>query len=140
MRRGLHSAHPFAARCFLFLVMVGCWLSVGIGASLAEEESRSWQGNWNNRKFGTSGALQCTATTSDGKKFEAQFRATFRGKESTYNVTMTGTKKSERVLLEGTATIGGDSYRWNGYIEGKTLFGNFRSNSGNNGTFKLDQK
>jgi hypothetical protein len=46
-------------------------------------------------------------------------------------------KKDNRTLLEGTSTVSGDSYQWTGYVEGDTLFGKYRSASGNNGEFRL---
>jgi hypothetical protein len=36
--------------------------------------------------------------------------------------------------------VEGDSYQWTGSISGQTMSGNFRSGTGNNGSFQLQAK
>jgi len=116
------------------------FLAAMSGRSIAQKsEEKSWQGTWNNRARGTSGPLKCTATPTDDKTWDAQFNGMFMGRRFNHKVKIDATKKSDRTLLDGTATINGDTYRWSGYVSGCVLYGRFRSGSGNNGDFKLQQ-
>ncbi|MCA9146597.1 MAG: hypothetical protein KDB05_27650, partial [Planctomycetales bacterium] len=105
----------------------------------ADDKPMSWQGTWNNRKYGTDGPLKCTAKAKDANTWEAKFEGTGLGKPFTYEATMTTTKRGERTLLQGTSTVSGDQYQWTGYVEGDSLFGKYRSASGNNGEFILKE-
>ena len=100
-------------------------------------EEATFRGTWNNRKFGTSGPLSCTATVKDDETWEAKFQGKFMNRDFNYDATIKTSKKSGRTVLQGTATIDGDQYLWSGYVNGKELFGKFRSRKGNNGTFRL---
>jgi hypothetical protein len=104
-----------------------------------EENKKSWEGGWNNRKYGTNGPIKCTVSPKDEKTWEAHFEGTGLGKPFSYNVTLETLKKGDRTLLQGTARISGDVYRWTGYIRGKVFFGKYRSASGNNGQFKMQE-
>ena len=97
----------------------------------------SWQGSWNNRKFGTEGMLRCTATVKDEKTWEAKFEGTGLGRPFTYNVEISTTTRGERTLLQGTSMVDGDSYQWTGEVQNGMLIGTYRSASGNNGEFRL---
>ena len=117
------------------------FLAATSAPSVAQKpEERSWQGTWNNRARGTSGPLKCTATIKDDKTWDANFQGMFMGRPFNHKVSIDVTKKSDRTLLEGTATISGDTYRWSGYVSGRVLYGRFRSGKGNNGDFKLQQE
>lgn len=102
-------------------------------------DEKSWQGTWNNRARGTSGPLKCTAGPKDAKTWEAQFDGMFMKRSFSYKATMEAAKKADRTLFQGTTTVDGDTYRWTGYISGRTLVGKFRSAKGNNGDFKLQE-
>jgi hypothetical protein len=124
------------------LVLLG---SLGLVATAAthspaqDTAEKTWQGTWNNRKFGTSGPLKCTVTAKDDKTWDATFEGMFMSRRFSHKVTIAATKKGDRTLLEGTATIDGDSYRWQGNVAGRVLYGRFRSGSGNNGEFRLTE-
>jgi hypothetical protein len=102
-------------------------------------DEKPWKGTgtWNNRRFGTTGPITCAITPKDEKTWEAQFDGTGAGRKFSHKVTMETTKKSDRTLLQGTATIDGDTYRWTGYLNKEGLFGNYRAAGGNNGQFRL---
>jgi len=106
-------------------------------ATVTPGEKMSWQGTWNNRKYGTEGPLKCTATVKDETTWEAKFDGMGLGRPFAYDATMKVSKKDNRTLLEGTSTVSGDSYQWTGSVEGDTLLGRYRSASGNNGEFRL---
>jgi len=99
----------------------------------------SWEGTWNNRKYGTKGPLRCTVKVKDANTWEAKFVGTGLGKPFTYQAIIKKTKRGERMLLQGTSTISGDQYRWTGQVEGDKLSGKYRSGSGNNGEFHLKE-
>jgi hypothetical protein len=109
------------------------------GVGLAQDKEKSWQGTWNNRRAGTTGPLRCTATPKDDKTWEADFEGMFMTRRFNYTVTLATARRSGRTLLQGTATIDGDEYRWEGYTDGRVLFGRFRSAKGNNGEFRLQE-
>lgn len=127
------------------LVTTLCWMiawAPAISTRIWAEDANtnmSWAGNWNNRKYNTNGPLKCVASPKDAKTWNAVFEGTGIGKPFKYDVTLQAMKKGNRTLLEGTSTIDGDVYRWTGYIEGGALHGKYRSASGNNGEFKLQQ-
>ncbi len=98
-----------------------------------------WRGTWNNRKFGTKGPLICTAAVKDDKTWQAVFSGTGIGKPFKYEVTISTNKKNGQTLLQGTSSVDGDTYRWSGKVQGKTLAGRYRSASGNNGEFQLQE-
>lgn len=106
-------------------------------ASSSKASNMTWQGSWNNRKFGTKGPLVCTAKAKDDKTWDATFTGTGIGKPFKYQVTINTTKKGNQTLLQGTSMLDGDRYQWSGYVEGKTLHGRYRSAKGNNGEFML---
>jgi hypothetical protein len=111
------------------------------GAEKSDDKSeKSWQGTWNNRARGTSGPLRCTVTPKDDKSWDATFEGSFMGRAFSHKVSIDVTKKSERTLLEGSANVNGDMYRWQGSVAGRVLTGRFRSGNGNNGDFRLQQK
>lgn len=98
---------------------------------------QSWSGGWNNNKYGTKGPLTCTVSAVDGKTWQAKFVGTGIGKPFTYTAAVNTTDKGDRTILQGMYSISGDAYRWTGYVEGDTLYGKYRSASGNNGEFRL---
>jgi hypothetical protein len=124
------------------------WLLLSISATALpsqaraqqSDEAKTWDGMWSNRKFNTSGPLKCTATRKDDGSNEARFEGSFMGSPFSYTVAVTATPKGDRTLLEGTSTIDGDRYEWSGYVRGGVLYGQYRSQKGNNGEFRLREE
>ncbi|MGL4464910.1 MAG: hypothetical protein ACRC1K_22390 [Planctomycetia bacterium] len=110
-----------------------------VAAAQAAEQEKVWKGTWKNRKFNTTGPLQCTAVSKDGKTWEAKFKGTFKGDPFEYPATFDAVKKGAAQNLSGTAQLDGDRYQWTGSIKGKRLEGRFRSLKGNNGEFVLEE-
>lgn len=111
-----------------------------VSAFAADEESKTWSGRWNNKRYNTTGTLTCNATTRDGgKTFTAKFEGLFKGEKFSYDVKFNGTKAKGRTNLKGTATLDGDRYQWAGYIRGNTLFGQFKSLKKYYGSFTLKE-
>jgi hypothetical protein len=131
-------------RPVIFVLAISAVLSFSVAATVLGQGEKAdgplrWQGTWNNRKYGTNGPLRCTAASKDANTWEAKFEGTGVGRPFTYNVNISTMKKGNRTLLQGTSSISGDMYQWTGYVEGKTLFGRYRSSSGNNGEFRLQE-
>jgi hypothetical protein len=124
----------------MILLLSPALLAIVLNSGMAQDKAeKTWQGTWNNRRFGTSGQMRCTATIKDDKTWEATFDGTGAGRRFTHKVTINVTKKGDRSLLEGTATIDGDTYRWSGNVAGRVLYGRYRANGGNNGEFRLQE-
>lgn len=111
----------------------------GDKSASSEPTKKSWSGNWNNRKYGTSGPVTCNALMTDEKKWKASFVGEGLGKPFKYDVEITATEKSGQTQLQGKSKVDGDSYEWSGYLKGDTLYGRYRSSSGNNGEFQLKE-
>lgn len=137
-----HLLFPRKEKLVRYHFVVCSLLTVGMFLSVAAQDAakaRTWEGNWNNRKYGTSGPLRCVATATSNTNWDARFDGTGLGKPFRYDVSFTGTTKGDRTLLQGTANVGGDTYRWTGSIKGDVLQGSYRSSSGNNGEFVLKE-
>lgn len=111
-------------------------LSLGFAA---EEETRTFQGTWQNRRYKTSGPLRCKATSKDGKTWTGRFEGTFKGEKFGYDATFTATKKGAGSDLAGRATVDGDAYEWTGQMTKAALNGRFRSGKGHFGEFQLKE-
>lgn len=106
----------------------------------AQDQPRTWEGTWNNQKFGTKGPLKCVATEDDKGNFKATFTGTFQGDPFKYEATFASKKKGRnRRILSGTAVIRGHDYQWAGEMKGKSLIGKYRSSVGYFGTFVLKE-
>jgi hypothetical protein len=103
------------------------------------EAKKAWSGEWNNRKFGTKGPVTCIAEMQDGGKWKASFEGVGIGKPFRYEVEITATEKGNQTMLQGKSLVDGDSYEWSGHVKGNTLYGRYRSASGNNGEFQLKE-
>jgi hypothetical protein len=108
-------------------------------ASTPKETQKTWTGNWNNRKFGTKGPVTCVANMEDEGKWKAKFEGIGIGNPFKYEVEITATEKNGQTQLQGKSTVDGDQYEWSGYVKGNTLYGRYRSGSGNNGEFTLKE-
>ena len=103
-------------------------------------DARTWEGTWNNKKYGTSGPLKCVATPGEDGRWKATFSGTFKKDPFSYDVTFESEPKGRQTALGGTATISGHRYQWQGKLQGKTLFGEYRSKNGYFGSFSLKEK
>lgn len=126
-------------RGFAGLLLAISFFTIPTQAS-AGEENKSWSGMWNNRKFGTKGSIKCTVTSKEGSTWKATFDGIALGKPYSYKVTLTATKRGSQTVLKGTHSIKRDNYQWAAVINGKSFKGQYRSSSGNNGNFVMEEK
>ncbi len=103
----------------------------------AQDKATRWEGNWNNKKYNTKGPLQAVITPAAGGNLKAKFTGTGIRSKFSFDANITKSTKNNRVTLSGKTRINGDDYTWTGRAGGATLVGNYRSRSGNNGTFNL---
>ena len=104
--------------------------------------AKTWNGTWNNRKYGTKGALKCVATEGKNGLWSGTFTGKFQGSPFKYQATFQakkGKKKGEQ-SLSGKSTIRGHKYTWTGSMKGKNLKGKYKSTVGYYGTFVLKSK
>ncbi len=111
-----------------------------VAASAVAEESRTWEGTWNNKKYGTSGPLKCVATVGEDGTWKATFSGLFKKDPFSYDVEFTAKKGRGQTDLGGTATVSGHRYQWQGFAKGRRLVGEYRSANGYFGTFALSEK
>lgn len=114
-------------------------LAFFLASSLHAGEEKTWEGKWNNKRFGTSGPLKCVATETEDGKWKATFSGKFQGEGFTYDVTFDGTPGKGQTDLSGTATVSGQGYQWTGSIKGKQLKGKYKSDGANFGEFTLTE-
>ncbi len=127
-----------ATLTLLALIGLGCLMSP-LEVPAAEAITKTWTGTWDNKKFKTSGPLTCTATAKDSANWQAKFTGTGLGKPFGYDAAIKIANRSGRLTLAGTTTVDGETYQWSGYVAGKSLIGSYRSATGNNGTFRLEE-
>ncbi|MCA9176642.1 MAG: hypothetical protein KDB14_19270 [Planctomycetales bacterium] len=112
-------------------------------ASAADSSADSdtvWEGQWNNRKYNTTGPLRCTGLTREGNQWKATFSGTFMGDPFKYEVAFDGKPGKGRTELQGQATLDGDRYQWSGQADATTIQGQYKSLKGYYGTFTLKKK
>ncbi|QDU64107.1 hypothetical protein Pan216_49960 [Planctomycetes bacterium Pan216] len=105
----------------------------------AAESAKTWEGTWNNRKYGTSGPLRCVATPGEDGVWTATFTGTFQGDPFKYDVTFDSKKSGRNQELKGTAVIRGHDYEWIGQMRGNKLLGKYRASVGYYGEFQLTE-
>jgi hypothetical protein len=106
----------------------------------AQDAARTWEGTWNNKKFGTKGPLKCVATEDDKGVFKATFTGKFMGDPFKYEATFESKKKGRNQrTLSGKSVIRGHDYKWTGEMKGKSLKGKYTSSVGYFGTFVLKE-
>jgi hypothetical protein len=112
-----------------------------IGSPLfAQDAARTWEGMWNNKKFGTKGPLKCVATENDKGEFKSTFTGKFMGDPFKYEAVFQAKKKGRNQrTLSGKAVIRGHDYEWTGTMKGKTLTGKYTSSVGYFGAFVLKE-
>ncbi|MGE3409047.1 MAG: hypothetical protein AB7I37_19690 [Pirellulales bacterium] len=122
------------------LVLASLLLLVGSSLLADEGEARTWKGTWNNRRFKTSGPLQCVAVEDGEGNWKATFSGTFQNDPFSYDVTFASKKKKSQYDLSGTAKIQQFDYEWKGSIKGKNLVGEYEASNGFNGSFQLKEE
>lgn len=108
-------------------------------APLSAGDEKTWEGKWNNKKYGTSGPLKCVATEGDDGKWKATFSGTFQGEAFSYDAEFDSKAGKGQTDLSGKANIRGHDYEWTGSIKGKQLKGSYKSNIGYFGEFVLTE-
>lgn len=121
-----------------FLALLGASVFSG-PLTAAEAVTKTWSGTWDNKKYKTSGPLTCKATRKDTATWEAKFTGEGLGKPFAYDATIKSADRNGRLVMGGTANVDGETYQWSGYVQGKYLVGSYRSATGNNGSFKLQE-
>ena len=117
---------------------IGAMCLVLSGAPLfAADGEQTWEGTWNNKKYGTSGPLKCVASETRKGTWTAVFTGTFKGDPFKYEATFRSRKARGGQALAGTATIRGHQYQWTGSMRGSMLNGKYRNNAGYYGEFIL---
>jgi hypothetical protein len=139
MTRTLHLTRHAASSFGAFALAAVFLLSAPLDTVAAEATTKTWSGTWDNRKYKTSGPLKCTATTKDSSSWQAKFTGEGLGKPFGYDATIKITNRGGRLVLSGTTSVDGEAYQWSGYVQGNYLVGSYRSASGNNGSFKLQE-
>lgn len=102
-------------------------------------DDRIFQGQWNNRRTGSSGTMTCTASEGSSGQWKAVFRGSFQGKPFEHNVDFRSTESRTGSQLVGTASISGKRYEWNGTLRASQLRGQYRATNGWNGEFVLNE-
>ena len=106
----------------------------------AEDESKTWEGTWVNRKYNTKGALKCVATPGEDGSWTATFSGEFEKDPFSYEVKFDSKRERRLTKVGGTAKVRGHDYEWAGTIQGKTLTGQYKSSVGYYGEFVLQEK
>ncbi|MCA9114644.1 MAG: hypothetical protein KDA79_06125 [Planctomycetaceae bacterium] len=114
-------------------------LAVVLFPGVASADEMTWEGTWNNKKYGTSGPLKCVATETKKGQWSGTFTGTFKGDPFKYEATFRSRKARGGQALAGTATIRGHQYQWTGSMKDGTLSGKYRNNVGYYGEFVLQQ-
>ena len=104
------------------------------------DKTLSWAGKWNNKKYKTDGPLYCTMTDAGGGIWKAKFTGTGIRSQFKFDADIKIARKGNRTQLSGATKVNGDRYQWTGHVTGQTLVGNYRSASGNNGSFSMKLK
>lgn len=104
-----------------------------------ETETRTWQGKWNNRKYGTTGPLKCVAKHDGNGNWDATFTGTFKGDPFEYKAHFQSKPGKGVTDLSGKAVIRGHDYEWAGAIKGNLLRGRYRSSVGYFGEFEMKE-
>lgn len=120
-------------------IALSLWITPPLATAADAAASKKWSGKWDNKKYKTSGPLICTATLKDTATWQAKFTGTGLGRPFGYDATIKVSNKSGRMILQGSTTVDGEAYQWSGYVQGKYLIGSYKSASGNNGSFRLEE-
>jgi hypothetical protein len=105
----------------------------------ADENARTFEGTWNNKKYNTNGTMKCVAKPGKDGKWTATFSGVFMGESFSYDVSFTEKKGQAQSDLSGNAEVKNQKYDWTGTLKGNTLTGKYRSNGGYYGDFVLKE-
>lgn len=103
----------------------------------ADDDARTWEGTWVNRRYNSNGTLRCVATPGKDGTWTATFSGVFMKEQFSFDVKFQGKPGSGQTDLSGNADIRNHKYEWTGAIKGDSLTGRYRSNSGYFGEFTL---
>ena len=98
----------------------------------------SWEGTWEGSN-GHAGELHCAVTRKGAEQWEGHFTGTC-DRQFAYEVQMQGRKDGDTILFTGKADLGekdGGLFQWTGRIAGEDFVGEYKSDSGKNGKFKM---
>ncbi|NOX99484.1 MAG: hypothetical protein GXP30_07115 [Verrucomicrobia bacterium] len=99
-------------------------------------ETKTWNGKWTNKKYGTSGKIVCKASPQ-GDTWEAKFTGVALGEPFAYGATVKATMKGAKQVLKGVSNVDGATYTWTGYISGGKFVGKYKASNGFRGTFSM---
>ena len=102
--------------------------------------AENYSGQWKNARRGTNGPIRCVLQKADGGEWSAKFEGTFKGDPFKYDAKFNATKKGAGHTLKGEAKVSGEAYEWAGSLKGDTLTVNYKSATGNFGTFALKKQ
>lgn len=119
--------------------------SVGMPSSVVfgEDEketakaTHTFAGQWNNKKYGTSGPLKCVMTETAPNQWEAKFTGTFQNDPFSYDAKFRAKKVGKQLNVGGTAQIRGHDYQWTGTIKNGQLTAQYKSSVGYFGGFVM---
>jgi hypothetical protein len=115
-----------------------CWFVVFASLAQAAEE-RTFEGQWNNRRTGSSGTMTCAAQQVSPGQWTAVFRGSFQGSPFEYKVDFQSKESRSGSELAGTTTIDGKHYQWTGSLQASQLRGRYQASNGWNGEFVLNE-
>ncbi|MCA9071893.1 MAG: hypothetical protein KDA84_23355 [Planctomycetaceae bacterium] len=141
MKSGEKAPLFLVALCGLGLV-VGSWgicpsLANGADDEKATRQTHTFAGQWNNKKYGTSGPLKCVMTETAPNQWEAKFTGTFQNDPFDYDAKFQSKKVGKQLNVGGTAKIRGHDYQWTGTIKNGQLTAQYKSSVGYFGGFAM---
>lgn len=120
------------------VVLLGLAFASLSGNAFAQD-TKTWEGNWVNKKFNTTGPLRCVLKINDDGTWEGTFTGTFQGDPFEYQAVFQAKKSGRTTNLAGTAEIRGAKYECVGQVRGDTLAAQYRATNGYFGQFQLKE-
>lgn len=121
----------FRPMVFGVVVLNSCWS--------AAAQQRTFEGNWNNRKYNSSGKMTCVANETSPGQWTGVFSGVFQGERFQFTAQFQGRASAGGTELSGDARIRGAQYQWSGALVGNQLRGRYRASNGYNGEFALNE-
>lgn len=123
-------------------LFVGTLGSPSSMAWVADEEEKPQQthtfaGQWNNKKYGTSGPLKCVMTEKTPNQWEAKFTGTFQNDPFSYEAKFRSKKVGKQLNVGGSSKVRGHDYQWTGIIKNGRLTAQYKSSVGYFGGFVM---
>ncbi len=108
-----------------------------VGSVATGQNSLTWSGQWQNRKYGTSGPLKCVARETKPGQWSATFTGTFKGDPFQYKANFQSRAGRQGLELSGQSTVSGHRYQWTGGMSATQFRIKYRNRIGYNGDFVL---